>query len=87
LSKRKQDDVAATLFKFGVFLTESGHLEIQREFLHPNDWLTVVNENFPSYENKELMHKFLMYSKDLMDDAERDLSTYSPMFKPAHHHT
>lgn len=87
LSKRKQDDVAATLFKFGVFLTESGHLEIQREFLHPNDWLTVVNENFPSYENKELMHKFLMYSKDLMDDAERDLSTYSPMFKPAPHHT
>ena len=65
----------------------SGRIETLRNNIHPNDWLTVVNENFPSYENKELMHKFLMYSKDLMDDAERDLSTYSPMFKPAPHHT
>ena len=87
MAKRKQDSIPATLFKFGVFLTDKGHLEIQREFLHPGDWLAVVNESYPSYENKELMHKFLMYSKDLMDDAERDLSTYSPMFKPAPHHT
>lgn len=87
MAKRKQDSIPATLFKFSVFLTEKGHLEIQREYLHPNDWLTVINENYPSYENKELMHRFLTYSQNLMDQVERDLSTYSPMLKPTHHRT
>jgi hypothetical protein len=87
LPKRKQDSNVATLFKFGVYLTDKGHLEIQREYLHPNDWLKVVNENFPSYENKELLHKFLTYSQNMMDQVERDLSTYSPIIRPTHHHT
>ena len=87
LPKRKQDSNVATLFKFGVYLTDKGHLEIQREYLHPNDWLKVVNENFPSYENKELLHKFLTYSQNMMDQVERDLSTYSPIIRPAHHRT
>ena len=87
MPKRKQDSNIATLFKFGVFLNDKGQLEIQREYLHPSDWLTVVNENFPSYEDKELIHRFLTYSQDLMDQVERDLSTYSPMLKPIHHHT
>ena len=87
MPKKKQDNKTVTLFKLGVFLTDKGHLEIQRGFIHPSDWLTVINENFPSYENKEWMHKCLTYSQDLMDQVERDLSTYSPMLKPAHHHT
>ncbi len=87
MPKRKQDSNIATLFKFGVFLNDKGQLEIQREYLHPSDWLTVVNENFPSYEDKELIHRFLIYSQNLMDQVERDLSTYSPMLKPTHHHT
>ena len=87
MPKRKQDSNIATLFKFGVFLNDKGQLEIQREYLHPSDWLTVVNENFPSYEDKELIHRFLTYSQDLMDQVEKDLSTYSPMLKPTDHHT
>ena len=87
MSKKKQDSIAATLFKFDVFLTDKGHLEIQREYLHPSDWLKVINENFPSYENKDLIYKFLSYSENLMDQVERDLSTYSPMMQLTHHHT
>ena len=87
MQKRKQDSIPATLFKLEVYLNDKGHLEIQREYLHPNDWLKIISDSYPSYEHKDVMYKFLNYSKDLMDRVEKDLRTYSPMLKLTHHRT
>jgi len=82
LSKRKQGSHKATLFKIGVCLNESGHLEIVRESLHPNDWLSTIDNTIPSYENRELIYTFLKYSENLLDEVEQSLRTFSSQFKP-----
>ena len=82
MSKRKQGSPEATLFKIGVCLNESGHLEIVRESLHPNDWLSTIDNTLPSYENRDLIYNFLKYSENLLDEVEQSLRTFSSEFKP-----
>ena len=71
----------ATLVKLGIILNEDGHLEFQKSFLHPDDWLNVINKSYPNYENKDIIHKFLVYALDRVEELEADLKTFHPLFR------
>ena len=77
----KKGSSEATLVKFGIVLSADGHLEFQKSFLHPDDWLKVINKSYPKYENKEIIHKFLVYTLDRIEQLEGDLKTLHPLFK------
>jgi heme oxygenase len=71
----------ATLVKLGIILNADGHLEFQKSFLHPDDWLAIINKSYPNYENKEIIHKFLVYTLNRTEELEADLKTFHPLFR------
>ena len=71
----------ATLVKFGIVLNADGNLEFQKSFLHPNYWLNIIDKSYPHYENKDLIHKFLVYTLDKVEKLEADLKTLHPLLR------
>jgi len=71
----------ATLVKFGIVLNVDGHLELQKSFLHPNDWLNIIDKSYPDYENRDVIHKFLVYALDKVEKLEADLKTLPPLLR------
>jgi hypothetical protein len=82
VKKRKiKKGTEATLVKLEIILNKDGHLEFQKSFLYPDDWLNVINKSYPNYENKDIIHKFLVYALDRVEELEADLKTLHPLFR------
>ena len=77
-SKKNQGKLRseATLIKFKIVLSKKGNLELHKSFLNPNDWLNIINDSYPDYENKEIIHKFIVYATEKVEELEADLKTF-----------
>ena len=64
------------LSTFKVYLTEEGHIQMEKENLTSEQWREVVEEFFPDYENKTVIENFIIYLTRNTDKLYTSLSKY-----------